>query len=221
MKNTLNVTFQKTWFEIADSLKNDAERGKFYHAIFRYVFRGEAPRFSGILKTYFEVIKPLMDSRLSQKIRNARRRSGDVSKHVSKHASKHDSKQDSGHVSPAMPARAVDDTRASINNNSQEREKNKEKEKEGTFAGLLPLHLQTPSFLAKWQEWERFRRLKRKPISRMAAVRQIRMLSELDPLMAAQAIDNSIQNDYQGLFPPSRGAAVRNEQPRRKDYTGV
>ena len=91
-----------------------------------------------------------------------------------------------------------------------------------TFAGLLPLHLQTPSFLAKWQEWERFRRLKRKPISRMAAVRQIRMLSQFGPGPAAQAIDNSIQNDYQGLFPPSRGAAVRNlEQPKRKDYTGV
>ena len=223
----LNVTLPVTWFEIAESLKTATERGQFYHGIFRYAFLGVEPRFAGSLKTYFSLIKPLLDRKLSQNKRAARHRSkgvtGNVTGNAGKDVTKDVAKGVTKDLAPAAsPARAVDDTRASINNNSQEREKNKEKEKEVTFAGLLPLHLQTPSFLAKWQEWERFRRLKRKPISRMAAVRQIKMLSEFDPLMAAQAIDNSIQNDYQGLFPPSRGAAVRNiEQPKRKDYTGV
>lgn len=225
MKTIANTIIFKTWFDIAEKMQTNAERGQFYHGICRYAFTGVEPRFTGMMNTYFELIKPLIDKKKKERANYAKYHRKDISKTCENNCEndcKNDCKSDNKADAPAMPARAVDDTRASINNNSQEREKNKEKEKEVTFAGLLPLHLQTPSFLAKWQEWERFRRLKRKPISRMAAVRQIKMLSELDPLMAAQAIDNSIQNDYQGLFPPSRGAAVRNlEQPKRKDYTGV
>ena len=82
----------------------------------------------------------------------------------------------------------------------------------------LPPHLSCDQFRNKYLEWEEYRRKKRKPISPLAFSRQIKMLSKLTLSQALEAIDTSIANDYQGLFPP-RTAKVA-QQPR-KDYSGV
>lgn len=233
MKNPLHVTLPVTWFEIAESLKTATERGQFYHGIFRYAFFGIEPRFTGSLKTYFSLIKPLLDRKLSQNKRAARHRSKGVTGHADGNAEKDVTKDVAKDVTKdlapaAMPAREINDAcapaPASNKNIPEEREKNNKKEKESptTFADMLPLHLQTPVFIAKWQEWERYRRTVRKPISHMAAVRQIKLLSALDELTAAATIDRSIQNDYQGLFPPTGAAVPKPSTPqKRKDYTGV
>ena len=53
-----------------------------------------------------------------------------------------------------------------------------------------------------WKEWVTFRRVdKKKSISKAAAVKQLNILSEFDFPTQQQIIDQSITNDYQGLFP--------------------
>ena len=84
---------------------------------------------------------------------------------------------------------------------------------------MLPDHLQCSDVDVKWKEWEDFRRKKGKPISEAAARKQMKMLQDLSREEAIAAIDNSIANDYQGLFPPKKKAAA--EVPPRKDYTGI
>ena len=85
---------------------------------------------------------------------------------------------------------------------------------------MLPPHLQCDTFREKYLEWEAFRRKIRKPISPLAFSRQIKMLSRLTLAQAIEAIDTSIANDYQGLFPP-RGAKTAPQQQQGKDYSGV
>lgn len=52
-----------------------------------------------------------------------------------------------------------------------------------------------------WCEWVEFRRAKRKPISEIAAKKQLGSLQKLTPEQQQMTISHSIENDYQGLFP--------------------
>lgn len=106
------------------------------------------------------------------------------------------------------------------NYNRLENLKNNKKRTSGAgvgFSCMLPDHLQHHQVISKWQEWEEFRRKKGKPISEIAAKRQIKMLKELSALEIIEVIDNSIANDYQGLFPP-KGRKV-NQPP--KNYAKI
>jgi hypothetical protein len=70
----------------------------------------------------------------------------------------------------------------------------------------------------KWQEWEDYRRKRGKSISEAAARKQMKMLAELTQEEAIAAIDQSIANDYQGLFPPRR---VNHAEPQHRNYNGI
>lgn len=56
-----------------------------------------------------------------------------------------------------------------------------------------------------WLEWVAARKARGKPITLAAARKQVKFLAGYDPSTQTQIIDQSIANDYQGLFPP-RGA---------------
>ena len=58
-----------------------------------------------------------------------------------------------------------------------------------------------------WQEWIEFRHASKKPVSRMAAERQLQMLAYYTPEIQAHIINTSIMNDWQGIFPP-RGSVI-------------
>ena len=63
--------------------------------------------------------------------------------------------------------------------------------------------------LKAWDEWAEYRRSeKKRPITKAAAKKQFNLLlrHSLDEQQAI--IDNSIQNDYQGLFPVRKGSNV-------------
>ncbi len=61
-----------------------------------------------------------------------------------------------------------------------------------------------------WLEWEEFRRVgKKKKITTFAARKQFKLLEQHDYPTQQQIIDNSIQNDYQGLFPVKQQANQR------------
>ena len=68
-----------------------------------------------------------------------------------------------------------------------------------------------------WTEWCEFRKGKRKPVSQAAAKKQLAMLEKYPSHIQQQIIDSSIQNDYQGLFPPKGGFNGQN-QPARSSH---
>ena len=106
-------------------------------------------------------------------------------------------------------------------NEKEEEKESKEKKtkEESSFSPLIPEHLRTPAFQAKWEEWELFRRRKRKPVTLMAAKLQLKRLGAFSEEVARAMIDQSIANDWQGIFPLERGSGPAAEPPR--DYTGI
>ena len=64
-----------------------------------------------------------------------------------------------------------------------------------------------------WSEWIEFRKSKRKPVSKIAANKQFKMLLKYDLKTQQEIINNSITSDYQGLFEP-RG---KNENSTRNN----
>lgn len=75
----------------------------------------------------------------------------------------------------------------------------------------LPPELDTPEFRAAWKTWLAYRKERRlatyKPIG---LKRQLNALAAFGPQSAIEAINSSIQQNYQGLFPkpaiePARG----------------
>ena len=65
----------------------------------------------------------------------------------------------------------------------------------------IPDELDTPGFRKAWRDWLGYRREKRKPVSTRAANMQLRRLAACGPAAAVAAIEMSIGNDWQGLFP--------------------
>ncbi|MDB4731516.1 hypothetical protein OAF98_03840 [Planctomicrobium sp.] len=65
----------------------------------------------------------------------------------------------------------------------------------------MPETLSVPGFQSAWMEWCSYRRESKKPISKRAAHLQIAQLSKVGPDAAVAAIQKSILNDWQGLFP--------------------
>jgi len=53
-----------------------------------------------------------------------------------------------------------------------------------------------------WNEWVAYRKSKKKTVSQAAAKKQFKLLTNYDFEVQQQIIDQSIQNDYQGLFAP-------------------
>jgi len=53
-----------------------------------------------------------------------------------------------------------------------------------------------------WREWAEFRKEKRKPISKAAAPKQLKLLAKYPYEVQQDIVNSSIQNDYQGLFEP-------------------
>lgn len=69
----------------------------------------------------------------------------------------------------------------------------------------IPAELDSEAFRASLREWCEFRAHRRKPISEAAAKKQLKALAEMGSDLARQSIDESIQNDWQGLFEPKGG----------------
>lgn len=65
---------------------------------------------------------------------------------------------------------------------------------------------------AAWSEWVIFRKEKRKPISKAAAPKQLKLLAKYPYDIQQDIVNSSIQNDYQGLFEPK---GIANAQQNR------
>ena len=198
------VTIFRNWIELAAKFPTDEKRGKFYHAICEYSLYGKEPQLEGLLMTYFKLIQPVVDK--SNKRKLAQQKS----------------------LQMRLQNKSQNDLQNSLQTNLQNRSKcdlqsiapehKKPVEKPLSFVDQLPQHLQTESFRKKWQEWENFRRKKRKHISQIAFSRQVKELEKWTEAEATQAVDFSIASDYQALvLPYSR----QKNAHFKKDYSGI
>ena len=72
--------------------------------------------------------------------------------------------------------------------------------------GKLPAEFECKEFKRAWHEWETYRSKTKKKLSEFAVKKQAQMIvkEEWDVQRTIAAIDNSIRNDWQGLFEPPR-----------------
>ena len=255
------VTIARAWIAIADTLRDDEQRGLFYSAVCHYAVDGRIPNLKGNLKIFFDLIRPDIDKsrarrlaqqkslqirwiKRSQNLQNGLQNdlqtdlqnglqndlqnslenaSGKIVRlKPAKNNLQTDSQTDlqsdlqngmQNDSNPSSPASSPSlspnntPTQPGINAPAPDARKiepsgKPEQLQPITFADRLPRHLRTPEVMAKWREWEDFRRrIKGKKISVMAAARQIAMLASYEPAQAIAIIEQSIANDYQGLFP--------------------
>ena len=211
-----SITIFRNWIDLADELPADADRGKFYHAICKYSIDGIEPDLTGILKHFFVLIKPVIDK--SNKRRSAQHKGVQIRlqnglQNESQTELQNGLQNESQTTLQNIP-RACDER---VREEKKRIPKGIPKEKI-SFVDLLPAHLQSDTMQKKWLEWEAYRRKQRKTISEAAARKQMLLLQTLSEADAIAAIDQSIANDYQGLFPPKN---THNKPNHRKDYTGV
>lgn len=250
------VTIKRDWVILAETLTVD-ERGIFYHAVCRYALFGETPILTGLLGTYFALIKRDIDistrrkiaskkglqTRLQNRFQNGNQTSfqnadqnADCSENKAEEKGKSASSGDQSFQND-FQTDFQNGFQTDIQNPTQEKKtkvspippsKNKEKDistppvricAKPDFFRLIPDELKTPAFVAAWKEWEVFRRKKRKPISEEGAKRQLSRLAKIGVEKAIQAIDDSIANDYQGLWMPKSVCAA--PAAKKKDYSGI
>ena len=235
------VTLPAAFVKYAETLRSDAARGRFYHELCVYCLTGKEPDFTGALAVWFETVRSSAQFYHENGTRFFTINGG-------KRAPKPEEKTPFDDFPPSSPPPATpllnnetkgthdadaggsagaDDTPPpETDGNETDKEKkgkkeSKEKKAEETFpvSPLIPEHLRTPAFLAKWEEWELFRRRKRKPVSLTAAKLQLKRLGAFSEEVARAMIDQSMANDWQGIFPLRRGSGPAAEPPR--DYTGI
>ena len=223
------VTIFRNWVELAADLPSDKERGQFYHAVCQYALDGIEPELSGILKHYFTLIRPVLDKSAKRKKAQeksvAKRKENELQNDLQNNSQNETENELQNDLQTDVQNDLQTDL-VSIRVRVREKELpigNSKKKNPiklyPTFIDLIPEKLCTDAFKAKWQEWEHYRRNRKKPISEAAATRQLAMLVDLSESEAIAAIDQSIQNDYQGLFPPK--GIFPDKTQKQKDYTGV
>ena len=75
----------------------------------------------------------------------------------------------------------------------------------------LPDKLNTPEFLAAWEEWQLYRKQKRKTLTDVSIKKQIEFLASIGVQDAVISINESIKNGYTGLFPVKQAARNNND----------
>lgn len=79
----------------------------------------------------------------------------------------------------------------------------------------IPASLDVPEFRAAWEEWLAYRRKTRRTVSAIAAKQQFGKLERAGVEIAIAAIEQSISNDWQGLFPEK---VKRQDAPKLTPY---
>lgn len=83
----------------------------------------------------------------------------------------------------------------------------------------LPAGLGTPVFRATWAEWIGYRRQHGWSVKAPWAQRQLAMLAEHGPEVAAAALQQSMRQGWQGVFPEKVADARLRHSPEDSDLT--
>lgn len=80
---------------------------------------------------------------------------------------------------------------------------------------ILPLTLNTPAFQKAWADYEEYRRQRRLPkLVPMSVQRQWDRLSDYGPGVSVAAIEQTITNGWQGIFPERVSRDMESNTPR-------
>jgi hypothetical protein len=74
------------------------------------------------------------------------------------------------------------------------------------FSELIPDNLDMPEFTETWLEWIAYRKEIRKTLKKTAATRQLNKLAKFDVTTAIAMLDNSMTNQWVGIFELDRKA---------------
>jgi len=83
---------------------------------------------------------------------------------------------------------------------------------------VIPTSLDSPSFRSVWSEWVVFRKQKKacKDWDKLFE-KQLQWLSQFTQEQAIESLNNSMRNDYQGLFPPKNHETNQRNPPKSYD----
>jgi hypothetical protein len=73
--------------------------------------------------------------------------------------------------------------------------------------------------LEAWAEWCEYREAKKKPVSELAQVKQWKVLALYTHQVQQAIIDQSIMNDWQGLFAPKFRHQIDNQTNSTRERT--
>lgn len=204
------MVFPFRWFDTLRQLP-DAERLQMLDAIRDYAECGKAPEFTGVMAALWNEFKQRIDhdienyDRICEARRQAGARGGQATQSKNKQKQANQANQANAsfaQATPSKPSCAEADAEAE----AKKKTVSNETAKEGATASFdlfdLPASLNCREFLDKWQEWLDYRKSVKKKVSALAAKKQIKFLSQYDLATAIAVIDQSIANDWQGLFPP-------------------
>ena len=214
------TTFFAEWLTLADThLKTQCEKLAFFDAVLRYGLTGEYPRISGKALACFELAKRHMeDLKYRRNNYRCKKANGESTRNLQT-ISNNSSDNLPTIYTPFIVNEDVKSNTEQSKNELKLKEKEQEKESfsKKDFEDLMPDHLKNdPVFRAEWSTWLSYRRGTHRSVSRAAASRQLKLLGDYEPHDAILIIENSITNDWQGLFP----AKTKNLKPRR-DYTCI
>jgi hypothetical protein len=81
----------------------------------------------------------------------------------------------------------------------------------------FPPGLSGDAFKAAWSEWEQHRKEIRKPLTPTSSHKQLTKLAAMGETQAIEAINQSIENGWQGIFPPKASADAVHQPKRAAD----
>ena len=240
--------FYKMWHQLCKTIEDPKNRLALYEAILEYAFNGTTPKelSTPLMQTIFEMAKARIDATMNRSAGHKRaNKSPDLPEIIpSKSQDLPENNASKSEDSPNLFPASSQDLPEIIPGNEKENKKvfpastpfkNQEKKqgdiahantdahkenRDTEFEDLMPEHLrEDDEFRVEWRAWLNYRRSRKKPVSRVAAVRQLKLLGDFEPVGAIAIIENSLANDWQGLF-PERPYTKPNLQPK-KDYTGI
>lgn len=240
--------FYKMWHQLCKTIEDPKKRLALYEAILEYAFSGTMPKdlSTPLMETIFEMAKSRIDATMNRSAGHKRaNKSPDLPEIIpSKSQDLQENNASKSEDLPDLFPSSSQDLPEIIPGNEKEKEKvfpastpfkNQEKKqgdnahadtdahkenRDPEFEELMPEHLrEDEAFRVEWRAWLNYRRSRRKPVSKEAARRQLKMLGDCPSAAVISIIENSIANDWQGLF-PDRPYTKPNTQ-QKKDYTGI
>ena len=203
----MNITIKTEWLEAAKTLENPFA---FIEAVASYMQTGEVPALEPDAKGIFVIIKAEIDRRSQTRDRVAKHRTALQERYSNATVTRCNVTQNTKEKSPCTPLKEKTKKTGT---------KVSAKESGLSFEQLIPPALKTVEFEIAWSQWCNYRKALRHTMTRETAKRQLAMLSRYPPAVAIAAIDQSIEQGWQGLFPDK--ITLRLPAQKSRDYTKI
>jgi len=183
MEPLKGVVFHRSYFEASRDLPPE-QKLALYDAIFSFAFYGVEAELSGLARALFTVIRPTLESSISN-YQNGKKGGRGHSK---------DEKNKGGFC---------EKTKGGFEKSQTNKDKDKDKDKDKNKNIDIPATLNTPEFLSTWQDWQKHLSEKKAKTTPTAFQKQLKLLESWGVKKAIFALNKSINNNWQGVFEPN------------------